>query len=186
MVLFLISNNVPGIFVELQIFWNLVVDRITRAFNTSGATQAVLRDISKFVFGKLIFFTDLGLIEFLVLFTALFPHSPVMRSFVSFWMESFCKCALLVLESHKAPFIFLTLFLWYMNDILHDDICNSAVCADGTTLYSKFDRGFGLWQQHELASKHKSDLWGIVYWASQCLVKFHAEKTHFVSFLSSR
>ena len=33
-----------------------------------------------------------------------------------------------------------TLFLLYINDLPDDIMCNTAICADGTTLYSKFDQ----------------------------------------------
>ena len=45
-----------------------------------------------------------------------------------------------------------TLFLLYINDLLDDVICNVAVYADNTTLYSKCDQASDLWQQLELAS----------------------------------
>ena len=37
------------------------------------------------------------------------------------------------------------LFLQYINDILDDIICNIAIYADDTTLYSKRDQASGLW-----------------------------------------
>ena len=43
--------------------------------------------------------------------------------------------------------------------LLPDDvICNIAIYADDTTLYSKCDQASDLWQQLELASEHVSDL----------------------------
>ena len=50
-----------------------------------------------------------------------------------------------------------TLFLLYIND-LPDDICNIAIYADDTTLCSKYDQAFDLWQQLELPSERESDL----------------------------
>ena len=50
-----------------------------------------------------------------------------------------------------------TLFLLYIND-LPDDICNIAIYADDTTLYSKCDQPSDLWQELELASELESDL----------------------------
>ena len=50
------------------------------------------------------------------------------------------------------------LFLLYINDIPDDVICNIAVYADDTTLYSKCDQTSDLWQQLELASELESDL----------------------------
>ena len=51
-----------------------------------------------------------------------------------------------------------TLFLLYINDLLDDAICNIAICADDTTLYSDCDEVSDLWQQLELASELESDL----------------------------
>ena len=50
-----------------------------------------------------------------------------------------------------------TLFLLKIND-LPDDVCNIAIYADDTTLYSKCDQVSDLWQQLELASELESDL----------------------------
>ena len=50
-----------------------------------------------------------------------------------------------------------TLFLLYINDLL-DVICNIAIYADDTTLYSKCDQASDLWQQLELVSELESDL----------------------------
>ena len=47
------------------------------------------------------------------------------------------------------------LFLLYIHD---DVICNIAIYADDTTLYSKCDQASDLWQQLELASELHSDL----------------------------
>ena len=52
----------------------------------------------------------------------------------------------------------LTLFLLYINDLPDGVICDIAIYADDTTLYSKFDWTFDLWQQLELASELESDL----------------------------
>ena len=51
-----------------------------------------------------------------------------------------------------------TLFLLYINDLPEDVICDIAIYADDTTLYSKCDQASDLWQQLELASKLESDL----------------------------
>ena len=50
------------------------------------------------------------------------------------------------------------LFLPYINDVPDDVICNIAIYADDTTLYSKCDQASDLWQQLELASELGSDL----------------------------
>ena len=51
-----------------------------------------------------------------------------------------------------------TLSLLYINDLPDDVICNIAIYADDTTLYSKCDQASDLWQQLELASELESDL----------------------------
>ena len=51
-----------------------------------------------------------------------------------------------------------TLFLLYINDLLDNVICNIAIYADDTTLYSKCEQASDLWQQLELASELESDL----------------------------
>ena len=63
-----------------------------------------------------------------------------------------------------------TLFLLYINDLLDDAICNIAICAGDTTLYSDCDEVSDLWQQLELASELESDLQEIVVWGRKWLV----------------
>ena len=60
-----------------------------------------------------------------------------------------------------------TILLLYINDLPDDVICNIAMYADDTTLYSKCDQASDLWQQLELASELESDLrdtmdWGLL------------------------
>ena len=47
-------------------------------------------------------------------------------------------------ESVKAPFLVSTLFLLYINDLPVDVICDIAIYADDTTLYSKCDQASDL------------------------------------------
>ena len=75
-----------------------------------------------------------------------------------------------------------TLFLLYINDLPDDVICNIAICADDTTLYSKCDQAPDLWQQLELASELESDLQDTLDWGRKWLVDFNAGKTHLVLF----
>ena len=51
-----------------------------------------------------------------------------------------------------------TRFVLYLNDVPDDVICNVAIYADDTTLYSKCDQASDMWQQLELASELESDL----------------------------
>ena len=67
-----------------------------------------------------------------------------------------------------------TLFLLKIND-LPDDVCNIAIYADDTNLYSKCDQVSDLWQQLELASELESDLWDSVDWGSKWIVNFKTE-----------
>ena len=75
-----------------------------------------------------------------------------------------------------------TLFLQYINDLPDDVICDIAIYADDTTLYSKCDRASNLWQQFELASELESDLRDTVDWGKKWLVDFNAGKTQLVLF----
>ena len=75
-----------------------------------------------------------------------------------------------------------TLFLLYINDLPDHVICDIAVYADDTTLYSKCDRASDLWQQLELASELDSDLRDTVDWGKKWLVDFNSGKTQRVLF----
>ena len=79
-----------------------------------------------------------------------------------------------------------TLFLLYIIDIPDDVICNIAIYADDTTLYSKCNQASDLWQQLELASELESDLRDTVDWDRKWLVDFNAGKTQLVSFDRSK
>ena len=58
-----------------------------------------------------------------------------------------------------------TLFLLYTNDLPDDVICNIAIYANDTTLYSKCGQAPDLWQQLELACELESDLQDTVDWS---------------------
>ena len=79
-------------------------------------------------------------------------------------------------------FLVLQFFLLYINDLPDNVICNIAIYADDTTLYSKCDLASDPWQQLELASELKSDLWDTVDWGRKWLVDFNDGKTQLVSF----
>ena len=74
-----------------------------------------------------------------------------------------------------------TFFLLYIND-LPDVICDIAIYADDTTLYSKCHRAYDLWQQLELAAELESDLQDTVDWGKKWLGDFNVGKTQLVSF----
>ena len=87
----------------------VVSDRITRAFNRSGATRAVALDIFKALteFGILVFFTKLNLMEFQVRYLALFLLFSVIDSCRWFWMRNLHKNIYLKLDFLKGPFLVL-------------------------------------------------------------------------------
>ena len=74
------------------------------------------------------------------------------------------------------------LSLLYINDLPDDVVCDIAIYADDTTLYSKCDQASDLWQQLELASELESDLRDTVDWGKKWLVDFNAGKTQLVLF----
>ena len=67
-----------------------------------------------------------------------------------------------------------TLFLLHINDLPNDIICNIAICADDSTLYSKCVQASDLGQKLELASELESDLRDTVDWGRKWLVDFNA------------
>ena len=72
------------------------------------------------------------------------------------------------------------LFLLYINDLPDDVIFDVAIHADDTTLYSKWDQAYDLWQQLKLASGLESNLQDTVDWGKRWLVDFNAGKTQLV------
>ena len=60
----------------------------------------------------------------------------------------------------QAPILGPTFFILYINDLPGDVICNIAIYADYTTLYSKCDQASDMWQELELFSGLESDLRG--------------------------
>ena len=71
---------------------------------------------------------------------------------------------------------------WHINDLPDNVICNIAIYADDTTLYSKCDQASDLWQQLELVSELESDLRDTFDWGRKWLGDFNAGKPQLVSF----
>ena len=157
-------------------------DRIARAFNRSGTTRAVALDISK-AFDRAWHTGFLHKLRFYGISGQIFG---LISSFLS---NRWLRVVLDGKSSQEYPvnagvpqrsILGPTLFLLYLDD-LPDVICNSAICADDTTLYSKCDPAYELWQQLELASELESDLRDTVDWGRKWLVVFIAGKSQLVS-----
>ena len=163
-------------------------DRIARAFNRSGATRAVALDTSK-AFDRV---WHAGLLHKLKSYGISGQIFGLISSFLS---NRRLRVVLGGKSSQECPvnagvpqgsILGPTLFLLYINDLPGDVICNIAIYADDTTLYSKCDQASDLWQQLELASELESDLRDTVDWGRKWLVDFNAGKTQLVSFDRSK
>ena len=86
-----------------------------------------------------------------------------------------------MLESLKAPFLVLH-FSYYTFDLPDDVMCDIAIYANDTTLYSKCEQASDLWQQLELTSELESNLWDTVDWGKKWFVDFTGGTTQLVSF----
>ena len=162
----------------------VVSNRIARAFNRSEATRAVAFDISK-AFDRL---WHAGLLHKLKSYRISGQIFGIISSFPSYRQH---QVVLNGKSSQEYPvnagvpqgsILGPTLFLLYINDLPDDVICNIAIYADDTTLYSKCNQASDLWQQLELASELESDLRDTLNWGRKWLVDFNAGKTQLVSF----
>ena len=164
----------------------VVSDRIARAFKRSGAIRAVALDISK-AFDRI---WHAGLLH--KLYRILGQILGLISSFLSnrpLWMALDGKSSQEYPVNAGVPqgsILGPTPFLLYINELPDDVICNIAIYADDTTLYSKCDQASDLWQQLELGSELESDLRGIVDWGRRWTVDFNAGKTQLVSFDRSK
>ena len=157
----------------------VVSDRIARAFNRSGATQAVALDISN-AFDR-VWHGDL-----LHKLKSYGISGQIFGLISSLLSNRWKRVVLDGKSSQEYPvnagfpqgsILGPTLFLLYINDPPDDVICNVAIYADDTTLNSKCDQASDLWQQLELVSELESDLRDTVNWGRKWLVDFSAGKT---------
>ena len=120
----------------------VVSDRIARAFSRSGATRAVTLDISK-AFDRV---WHAGLLHKLKSYGISVQIFGLIYSFLSnrqLWVVLNGKSSQEYPANAGVPqgsILGPTLFLLYINDLPDDVICNIAIYADDTTLYSKFDQ----------------------------------------------
>ena len=138
----------------------VVSDRIARAFNRSGATRVVALDISK-AFDRV---WHAGLLHKLKSYGISGQIFGLISPILS---NRRLRVVLDGKSSQEYPvnagvpqgsILGPILFLLYINDLPDNVICNIAIYADDTTLYSKLIMAFDLWQQLELASELESDL----------------------------
>ena len=160
----------------------VVSDRIARAFDRSGATRAVALDISK-AFDRV---WHAGLLHKL---KSCGISDQIFSLISSFLSNRLLRVVLDGKSSQEYPvyagvsqgsILGPTLFILYINDLPDDVICDIAIYADDTTLYSI--QASDLSQQLELASELESDLRDSVNWGRKWLVDFNAGKTQLVSF----
>ena len=100
-------------------------------------------------FGMLVFFTNLSLMEFHVRYSTSLSNRRLRVVLHGKSSQEYPVNAGVPQGSILGP----TLFLLYINDLPDYVICDIAIYADDTTLYSKCDRASDLWQQLELASE---------------------------------
>ena len=162
----------------------VVSDRIARAFNRSRATRAVALDISK-AFDRV---WHAGLLHKLKSYGI---SGQILSLISSFLSNRRLRVVLDGKSSQEYPvnagvpqgsILGPILFLLYINDLRDDVICDTAIYADDTTLYSRCDQACDLWQQLELASELESDLRDTLGWGKEWLFDFNAGKTQLVSF----
>ena len=93
-----------------------------------------------------------------------------------FWPHFFISSLLL-----KTPIWVLRFVLLYTDDLPDNVLCNITMYADNTTLYSRCDWAFDLWQYLQLNSHFKYDLGDTAEWVRKRLVDINARKTLLVS-----
>ena len=180
--IFLISSMVLGLLDQLQIFSQLYLIELLEFLTSLGLLELWHLTCPGHLtgFGMLVFFklTSYGL------------SGQVFNLISSFLSNRRFRVVLDGKSSQEYPVIAgvpqgsivgPTLFLLYINDFPDDVVCNIAIYADDTTLYSKCDQASNLWQQLKFASEIESDLRDTVDWGKKWLVDFNVGKTQLIS-----
>ena len=158
----------------------VVSDGNSRAFNGSGATRAVALDISK-AFDKVWhigFLHNLNLMKFQVKYLALFCLLSVKDGFWLFHIGSLYFNT----GVFQASILGFTLFLLYINELPNDVICNIAVYADDTSLYSLSVIRHLICGNNLNWLQNLNLIYDTVGWGRKWLFDFNAEKTQLFSF----
>ena len=178
MAFFLIFSIVLDLLDQIQIFWQLFLIELLGLLTSLGLLELyhLIYPRLSTEFDMLLFFTDLGLMEFQVRYLALFFHLSVIGSFSWFWAGSLHKNIQLMLEFLKGSILDL-LFSYYtlMTFLMLSVILLSLLMI----LLSTLNVIWHLWQQLEF-DQLKTDLQDAVDWGRKSLVGFNAGKTQLV------
>ena len=147
----LISSMVLGLLDQLQIFPQLYLIELL-GFST-GLGLIELRHLTyPRNISMLVFFINLSLMDFQVRYLAIPSFLSNRRLRVVRHGKSSPEHPVIA-GVPQGSIVGPTLFLLYINDIPDDVICNIAIYAGDTTLYSKCDQSSDLLQQLDLASE---------------------------------
>ena len=157
--------------------------RIVRAFNRSGANKAVALHIFK-AFGRvwhglLHKFKSCGISGQIFGFISSFLSNRQIRVVLD--GKSFQEYPVNT-GVPGGSILDPPLFLLYINGPPGDVMCNIAIYAGDTTLYSKCNQASDLWQHLKLASVLESDIRNTVDWGRKWPVDFNAGTTQIVLF----
>ena len=181
-VFFLIFSMVLGLLDQLLIFSQLYLIELLGLLTCLGLLELWHLIYPKLLiwFGMLVFFTHLSLISGQIFGLI---SSPLSNRRLRVVLDGKSSQEYPVnVGVPQSTILGPTLFLLCINDLPDDVICDIAIYADDTTLYSKCNQASGLWQQLELASELQCDLRGTVGWSKKWLVDFNAWKTQLISF----
>ena len=124
----------------------------------------------------LVFFTNLGLMEFQVKHLGFFLLFSVIGGFGWFWMRNLHKNIQSALEFLKGPFLVLHFSCYTLMTLL---MMLSVILLSMLMIH---DQVSDLWQQLELASEFTLDLRDTVDWGRKWLAYFNPGKTQLVLF----